>query len=464
MNAALPQQGSPAHIDGVRVVLLDSVRRAAPRIHVKGAVDLFGPGIIVFYGRLVLRIQVDVQLGGQGAGVVAAGNGSKFVLEAIRPPGAQKVFQFVHLRGVLHRPVGLLRFGGRLLIVGDEEKGAVPYDGAAQRKSELVSPKGRFAASPFRAVLGSNGVPLPEIMRRSLEIVGSGARHDMDEAARGTAKFGGRALAYDDHFFHGVLIEGKRRPLSAALFAEKGIVEIGAIDHEIVEYAALPADVEHVSVGALPDGYAGGEQGQVEEIAAIVGQAVHDVLGKALRAGSVFRVQERRVLGGHGDFFQIDDRKGQVEDKRFARMQRQPFPADFAKIRFGDHENSVGAARQQRPRKDARRVCFDHGAQAGVEVVDNDRCVRYRLARRIVHGAPYDASRRRRLCTSRMCAKSEQAAANKRCDAENTDKNPGQGDAHGSLANAKQFIRRLCPPHRQSPRSRPFRGAAPGLS
>jgi hypothetical protein len=143
-------------------------------------------------------------------------------------------------------------------------------------------------------------------MRGAVEIVRSRLRDDVDEAGHGAAELGVRSVGDDDHLFHGIEVERKRRPLTAALLAEERIVEVRTIDRDVVRDAFLAVDRQLVTVGALHDGDAGGHLGELEEVAAVVRQAFDCFLVDARspfcprRLDQRWRRSDDDLLGGRG--------------------------------------------------------------------------------------------------------------------------------------------------------------------
>ena len=106
-------------------------------------------------------------------------------------------------------------------------------------------------------------------------LVRAGLGDDVDEAALRAAELGVRAVGHDDHFLDGVEVERERGTLAAALLAEERIVEVRAVDGDVVGDALLSVDGQLVAVRTLDDGHAGRELGQLEEVAAVVRQVRH---------------------------------------------------------------------------------------------------------------------------------------------------------------------------------------------
>ena len=114
-------------------VLFYGIGAARPRVHVKGAVFLFGPSVIVFEGGVVFIREVGIDFGEKGAGVVGAVN---------RPvvAGQRPVELFVHKGaqpGINARAIALLGVSKYLLVVGGKEKGPVLYQRPAHSEAEL---------------------------------------------------------------------------------------------------------------------------------------------------------------------------------------------------------------------------------------------------------------------------------------------------------------------------------------
>ena len=117
-------------------------------------------------------------------------------------------------------------------------------------------------------------------MYGALELVGARFGDDIDKAAAGASKFGIGALGYDHHFRYCIQIKGEGGALSAALFAEEGVVEIRTIYRDVVVYAALTGNGQFIAVRSLHDAHAWSQQREVEEIAPVVGQVLHGCFGQ----------------------------------------------------------------------------------------------------------------------------------------------------------------------------------------
>ena len=183
VRGGVREHRAQAPVHRVGVPRLDAVHGRAPRIHVEGAVHLFGPVVVVLEGRLVPAAQVEVELGEQRPGVVGAPEWAPN--SSSKSPG-QRVLRNASSRsrfaGFTTPPGGLLRLGGRLLVVGQEEEGPVAHQGSAERGAELVPPEVGLSAAPVRGVLGGDLVPLAEVVGGAGQLVGAGLGDDVDES------------------------------------------------------------------------------------------------------------------------------------------------------------------------------------------------------------------------------------------------------------------------------------------
>ncbi len=106
-----------------------------------------------------------------------------------------------------------------------------------------------------------------------MHVVGAGLGDDVDEAAVERPNSALAPVGHHHDLLHRVQVEGEGRPLAAALLAEERVVEVGAVHRDVVVDALLAVDRELVAVRALHDADARRELGEVEEVAAVVGQA-----------------------------------------------------------------------------------------------------------------------------------------------------------------------------------------------
>ena len=340
-------------------------------------------------------VEVQVQLGEQRARVVRAPDRPELVVEEPRPARLQEAPQPLQVRRAADVADRLLGLRSRLLIVGQEEERPVAHEGAAQRRARLIPVEvGPSAAAPRRKGSG-NFVPLPEVVSGAGELVGPRLGDHVDEAARRAAELGGGALIDHHQLLDGVLIECERRALSPALLAEERIVEIGPVDDEVVEDAALAANVELVAVRSLGDGCAGCEERQVHEVAAVARQPVHHLFQHALRAGDVRGVErcrqladDRDGLGGHDP-----ERDGQIE--HFPDTQRRALDAFGAEAGGRRrHRQVVRPRRQQGAHERPGRRGLHGGQQVGLPVLHDDDRPRHRVAERVADRAADDAGGR----------------------------------------------------------------------
>ena len=335
--------------------------------------------------------QVEVQLGEQRPGIVGAADRPEFVIEEARPAGLEECVEPFQVRQVGDPAGRLFGFDGRLLVVGEEEERPVAREGAAQGGADLVPPEIRFPASSFCGVLRRDLVPLAEVVARAGEVVGPRLGDDADEAARRAAELGGGSLVHDDQLADGVLVERERGTLSAALFPEEGVVEVGAVHDEVVEDAALSVDVQFVAVRPLGDGRPGREQRQVHEVAAVARHRIHHLFPEPLGAREVRGFDRGRQLAEDRDRFRGHDAEVQVEVEHLPHPQDRPLDALGPEpARRGDGE-VVGARRQQTADELPVGRRFDAGDEIGAAVLDQDHRVRHRVAERVADLSADDA-------------------------------------------------------------------------
>ena len=388
------EQRAQAAVDRVGAVALDAVGRCAPRVDVEGAVHLLGPGVVVLERCLVPAVEVQVQLGQQRAGVVRALYRSELVVEQPRPAHVQEAFQLQQIVRVPDIAGRLFRLGGLLQVVGQEEEGAVAHQRAAPGHAGLIAEEIGPPAPARVRERRRNLVPLPVVVGRAGEFVRSRLGDHVDEPAGRAAELGSSALIDHHQLFDGVLIEGESRALAAALLAEERVVEVGPVDDEVVEDAALAGDVQLVAVRPLRDRRAGREQRQVHEVAAVAGQRVDHVLQHALRARDVGGVDGRRQAADDVDGFGRHDLQPDVHVHRLAHAQAGALDALRAQAGSGRrHGQVVRARRQQRAHERARRRRLDRRHQVRFTMLDDDDRAGQRRAELIAHGAADDARR-----------------------------------------------------------------------
>ena len=382
------QQRAEAGVDRVRAVSFDPVGRGSPGIDVEGAVHLFRPGVVVLDRGLVAAVEVEVELGQQRARVVGAPDVPELVVEQARPARLQKALQALQVLGIADAAGRLLGLGRRLLVVGQEEEGPVPHQRAAHCPTQLIAVEvGPLAAALLRKG-GGDLIPLPEVMGGAGQMVGARLGDYVDEAAGRAAELGGGALIHHHQLLDRVLIEGEGRTLAAALLAEEGIVEVGAVDDEVVEDAALAADVERVAVRSLRDGGARCEQRQVHEVATVARKSIHHVLQNPLRAGDVRGVEGLRQFADDGDGLGRHDleRHGQVE--HFSNPQ--PGPLDAFDTEVGArylHGHVIGPRGQQGAHEGPGGRSLHRGPQIGLPMLQNHHRSLHRISEGIADGA-----------------------------------------------------------------------------
>ena len=335
--------------------------------------------------------QVEVQLGEQRTRVVGAADGPELVLEEARPARVEEGVQPLQVRRVRDAAGGLLRLGGGLLVVGEEEERPVADERAAEGGPELVPPEIGLPAAAVRGVLGGDLVPLAEVVGGTGQLVGARLGDDVDESAGRAAELRGGALVHDDQFADRVLVEGERRALAAALLAEERVVEVGPVHDEVVEDAPLAVDVQLVAVGPLGDRGAGGQEGQVHEVAAVARHRVHHFLPEALGAGEVGRLDGRRQLAEDRHRFLGHDPEVQVEVQHLPHPQNRALDPLGPEPPGGGDGQVVGPRRQEAADESAGIRGLDGRHQVGVPVLDQDDGPRHRVPQRIAYLAADDA-------------------------------------------------------------------------
>ena len=338
--------------------------------------------------------QVEVQLGEQGPGVVGAADRPEFVVEQAGPARCQEGVEPLQVRRIRDPAGRLLRFDGGLLVVGQEEERPVAREGASQSRAELAPSEIGFPASSGCGVLRRNLVPLAEVVAGAGEIVGARFGDDVDETTGRPAELRGGSLVHDDQLPDGVLVEGERGTLSAALFPEEGVVEVGAVHDEVVEDAALSVDVQFVAVRPLGDGRPRGEQRQIHEVAAVARHRIHDVFAEALGAGEIRGLDRRGQLAEDRDRFGGHDAEIEVEVEHLPHPQDRALDALGPEPAGGGDGQVVGPGRQQVADELSLARCFDGGDEIGAPVLDHDGRVRHRVAERIADFSADDAGRR----------------------------------------------------------------------
>ena len=324
-------------------------------------------------------------------GVVGAADRPEFVVEQAGPARCQEGVEPLQVRRVRDPPGRLLRFDGRLLVVGQEEERPVAREGASQSRAELAPSEIGFPASSRCGVLRRNLVPLAEVVAGAGEIVGARFGDDVDETTGRPAELRGGSLVHDDQLPDGVLVEGERGTLSAALFPEEGVVEVGAVHDEVVEDAALPVDVQFVAVRSLGDGRPGGEQRQVHEVAAVARHRIHHLFPEALGTREVRGLDRGRQFAEDRDRFRRHDAEVQVEVEHLPHPQDRALDALGAEPGGGGDGEVVGARRQQAAGELPVGRRFDGGDEIGAPVLDQDHRARDRVAQRVADLSADDA-------------------------------------------------------------------------
>ena len=215
---------------------------------------------------------------------------------------------------------------------------------------------------------------LSEVVQRAVHVVRAALRDDVHESAARSSELGVRSLRDDDHLAHGVEIERERRPLATALLAEERIVEIGAIDRDVVVNAALSADAEHVAVGALSDRDVRSEEREVEIVAAVVRKRAHDFGGEVCR----FRRErgiDRRDLGDDGDARELR-RRPREDEREIDRLAERDGDVRLGRRRVADgaRRHLVIAEWKQSGDEHTLIAGFDGARVVRLGITDGDEC------------------------------------------------------------------------------------------
>ena len=300
---------------GMRRVALDRVGAAAPGVDVERPVLLIGVGVVVAQCRHVAGAGGPVGLQQQDARVVGAADGAVFV-------GGAELGQRVD-HPLLDAP--RLRLFGRfpfLVVECGEVEEAIAHKGAAQGETGLV-----LAGLEFRRLaavgilrIGAQAVVLADQVRGPFRFVRPRLGDDVHEAGLRAAELCVGAVGHHHHLFDRIEIEGEGGPLSAALLAEEGVVEVGAIDGDVVGNSLLAVDRELIAVRALDDGHSRSELGQLQEVAAVVRQLRHGLVINARRSLGACRLDQRRSRGhhdllGHGGLLEAHRERQRLADR-----------------------------------------------------------------------------------------------------------------------------------------------------
>ncbi len=326
---------------GPGAVLFGGVGAAAPGVDVEGAVFLLRVGVVEAAGDEVRVRGLPVELAEEGEGIVGTVDRPVFVRRAERGEGVHH--PLLDAAGVL-----LLGFGAVLGVERGEVEQRVGAQGTAQGEAglQLLEVEFRLARAVGARRFGRQRIVLVGDVGGAGQLVGARLGDHGDEAGGGAAELGGGAVGDHHEFLHRVEVEGEGRPLAAALLAEEGVVEVGAVDRDVVLDALLAVDRELLAVRALDQRDSRGELGQLEEIAAVVGDAVEHLavdLDRVRRAGGLdqraFRGHHDRFLGGLDLHLDVDRQDGaEVELEAFGDQGGEA-------VRGGAH--LVGPERQQ---------------------------------------------------------------------------------------------------------------------
>ena len=199
---------------------------------------------------------------------------------------------------------------------------------------------------------------------------------------------------HHDHLLHGVEIEGEGRALAAALLAEEGVVEVGPVHGDVVVNAPLPGDAQLVAVRSLDDGSPRGQQRQVEEVAAVVGQVPHRLLGQARGRPAPGDVHRGR-RGLDNDLLHLrEERNRQLH--RLPHPHLHPGPAHPAPP-GGPHGHVVGTKGQKGRGEEPEVRRGEAALVGGPGLPEGDLGPGHGVAELIPDKPPYHPGRRLRL-------------------------------------------------------------------
>ena len=293
---------------------------------------------------------------------------------------------------------------------GAEEEGLVPLDRSAERPAELLAMKIRELAA-VRQVAGQPLEPL-EMEDRAVHVVRARLRDDVDHAARRPAELGGRAAGDHLEFLHGVQGDVDGSALSPDLLAEEAIVEIAAVEAEIVEHAPLPGEGDLVAVGPLHHAHARRQRQQIFELAS----ENRRVLDRGLiqRAGDRRAGRLHQRGPAHRDGLRdIRHRQPGREIDRLAHGQIDAVLDDGAEA--GDRERHLVSARRQLQEHEAAIGAGGPGlCEVGLEVHRFDADPRDDRAGRILDRPLDDPGRDLRLSGQRHRGTGNQTKTNPR--------------------------------------------------
>ena len=330
-------------------------------------------------------MELPVDLGQHHPGVVGALDGAVLV-------GAAEAREEVHHPLLDTGGVGLLRGVSVLVVEGHEVERLVLLERAAEGEAELLLGEVVLAGLGAVAALGRRGeaVALEIGVDRAVEQVRPRLGHHVHEAAVAAAELGGGALGHHHHLLHRVEVEGEGRPLAAALLAEERVVEVRAVDRDVVGDALLAVDRELVAVRALYDAHPGRELGEVEEVPAVVGQAADGGVVDAVRAFRARGLDEGNVGGDHHLLLHRRHLQHQGEVHGLADREVEPLPDEGGEAGHG-HGHAVGAEGQQQPAKAAVGIGAHDPLEVGGRVPEGHGGVRDRGPALVEDGALDDA-------------------------------------------------------------------------
>jgi len=259
-------------VEGVAVDLIPAGGTGGEDIG--GAAEAFGVGVAV--AELMLFRSEPVEFAEPGA--AGEGFGDAAAIEEGDVGGGGGVGEGIDGEDVAHDGGGAVAFGlgegglgdggvgGALehpFAVGGEEE-AVADDGAGEEAAELVLAEG--GSFGVEGVAGVEGVVAEEFVEAAVELVAAAGGDEVDGAAAGATVFGFKVRRLDFDGLEGFLADGLFGEVGAEEGAGVGIVEVGAVDHDVGHALAAAAVDGEGGVGGAADVGAGEE----EDLAGVV--------------------------------------------------------------------------------------------------------------------------------------------------------------------------------------------------
>ena len=252
-------------------------------------------------------------------------------------------------------------------------------------------------------------------MQRAVQIVGPGLRHHIDEPAGTAPELGRRVVGHHLKLFDGIQADRKRRPLPAALFPEKRIIIVGAVDGHIVIDALLPVDRNFIPVRSLHNGHTRSQRGKAQIIPSVVRQIPHRPRVEIGGILDPFALQNRRVRRDRHHLIHLRNTQTHGQRDRLPYREIQPLQHRHAEIR-GLDGHLILAQRQQQPEKTPGVVRLRRARKVRAGVRERHRRFGYRAAGRIRNRA-LDGSRIRLRLREQPCGRQQNTGEKASCPA-----------------------------------------------